>query len=89
MSIMSSSVQRDTLAILVTDLSAELNATLNALREATQILVQLSGRNFSAEMADLELQQALTDEAASLATRLWNSITDIRNQVRSRVYNTP
>lgn len=69
------------------DLSDELNATLTALAEATQILVELSGRNFSSELADLELHQALTEEATLLAVRLWNSIVAISNQVNSSLWH--
>lgn len=76
-----SSVLQNNLTSLVSELSDELNATLIALMEASQIRVEILGRNFSAETADLERYQALAAEAVSLATRLWNSITSISNQV--------
>lgn len=63
------------------ELTDELNATVSALLEATQTLVDISSRNFSTEMSDLNRYQALTEAAVSLATRLWDSINAISNRV--------
>jgi hypothetical protein len=65
----------------VSELTDELNATVSALEEATLILVDVSSRNFSAEAADLEQYQVQTEAALSLATRLWDAISSINDQV--------
>ena len=67
--------------LLVDELNEELNATVLALAEATRIQVEISGRNFSADVANLEQYQALTGEVLSLATRLLDSINAIDAQV--------
>ena len=74
-------VQRDNLTFLVSELTEELNATMSALEEAEEILMEISRRNFSAEMSDLEQYQVQTDAVLSLATSLWESINSINNQV--------
>lgn len=74
-------VQVEDFTSLVDDLEVELNATLEALTEATQILELISSKNFNADTEDLRQYRELTETLSLLAMTLWDSAMNISNQV--------
>lgn len=79
--------RRDNFTQLVAVLTDQLNATVEALMEASRILELIASRNFSGEAADLQQYQLITQSVLALATRLWDSTTNISNQVQGDLYS--
>lgn len=74
-------VRRDNSTQIIDSLNEELNETLSALRETSEILEIISRRNFTAEEAELQEYQTITQSALALSTLLWTSAIDTNNQV--------